>query len=67
MKDNKGKPQTFRLEDRVKILNGAFNGFLGKIEDINKAKSLLKVKLFIFGRDKPVKLNFSDVENLSNI
>jgi transcription termination/antitermination protein NusG len=66
MEDNKRKTQIFRLEDTVKILSGPFNGFRGKIEGINKAYSLLKVKLIIFGRDEPIKLNFWDVVNLSN-
>jgi transcription termination/antitermination protein NusG len=66
MEDNKRKSQTFRLGNTVKILSGPFNGFRGKIEGINKTYSLLKVKLIIFGRDEPVKLNFLDVVNLSN-
>lgn len=64
MSNYKRKPQTFKLGDIVEILSGPFNGFRGKIEGINKAHSLLKVKLIIFGRDEPVKLNFLDVENL---
>src|SRR5437660_1242789 len=39
--------------------------FTGKIEGINQDKALLKVKVAIYGRNKPIKLNFSDVENVS--
>ena len=54
--------QTFRLGDTVRILSGPFASFTGKIEGINQAKALLKVKVAIYGRDDAIKLNFSDVE-----
>lgn len=66
-----GKPSrkhsrfTFRLGDTVRIKYGPFTSFTGKVEGINQAKSLLKVKVNIFGRAKPVKLRFLDVEKLS--
>jgi transcription antitermination factor NusG len=40
----------------------AFNLFTGKIEGINQSKALLMVKVAIYGRNKPIKLNFGDVE-----
>ena len=65
--ESKGNPkrQTFRLGDTVRIVSGRFVSFTGKIEGINQAKSLLKVKVAIYGRNKPIKLNFADVENVS--
>ena len=62
---NRSKRQTFRLGDTVRILSGPFVSFTGKIEGINQDKALLKVKVAIYGRNKPIKLNFSDVENVS--
>ena len=59
------KRQTFRLGDTVRILSGPFVSFTGKIEGINQDKALLKVKVAIYGRNQPIKLNFSDVENVS--
>ena len=56
--------QTFRLGDTVRILSGPFASFTGKIEGINQAKALLKVKVAIYGRDDAIKLNFSDVEQV---
>ena len=53
---------SFRLGDTVRILSGPFISFTGKIEGINQSKALLLVKVAIYGRDKPIKLNFSDVE-----
>ena len=58
----KRQPQTFRLGDTVRVLSGPFAAFTGKIEGINQAKRLLKVRVEIFGRETPVKLGYSDVE-----
>ena len=58
-------PQTFRVGNTVRIISGPFACFVGKIEGINKAKSLLLVKVLILGRPQPVKINFMDAENAS--
>jgi transcriptional antiterminator NusG len=68
--ESKGSPtkknhQIFRLGDTVRIVSGPFVSFTGKIEGINQAKALLKVKVAIYGRNKPIKLSFADVEILS--
>jgi transcriptional antiterminator NusG len=60
-----GKRQTFRLGDTVRIRSGPFTAFAGKIEGINQAKALLKVRVEIYGRTQPIKLNFKDVEVVS--
>lgn len=59
------KSKIFRLGDTVRIMSGPFAAFTGKIEGINQAKALLKVRVSIYGRHKPIKLNFSDVETVS--
>ena len=64
-KPTRRKRQTFRLGDTVRILSGPFVSFTGKIEGINQNKALLKVKVAIYGRNKPIKLSFSEVENVS--
>ena len=63
---NRRKRQIFRLGDTVRIVYGPFGSFKGRIEGINQAKSLLKIKVAIFGRDKPLKLNFRAVEKVSD-
>lgn len=55
---------TFKLGDTVRIKSGPFTAFTGKVEGINQAKSLLKVMVNIFGRAKPVKLGFLDIEKV---
>ena len=54
----------YRLGDMVRITAGPFAGFPGKIEGINQSKSLLKVKVEIFGRVTPIKVTFSEAEKL---
>jgi transcriptional antiterminator NusG len=54
----------YRISDVVRIKAGPFAALTGKVEGINQAKSLLKVKVDIFGRMTPVKLTFSEVEKL---
>lgn len=60
----KGQKVVFRIGDMVRIKSGPFQAFTGKVEGINQSKSLLKVKVDIFGRVTPVKVNFSEVEKL---
>jgi len=54
----------YRLGDRVRILTGPFTAFTGKVEGINQSKTLLKVRVDIFGRLTPVKVLFSEAEKL---
>lgn len=65
MNNEPNNHRTFRLGDTVRILSGPFVSFTGKIEGINEAKALLRVKVSIYGRNKPVKLKFADVEVVS--
>lgn len=58
------KRQIFKLGDTVRIVYGPFGSFMGRIEGINQAKSLLKIKVAIFGRDKSLKLSFRAVEKV---
>lgn len=53
---------TFRLGDAVRIRSGPLASFVGRVEGINQAKTLLKVRVEIFGRETPVKLKFKEVE-----
>ena len=53
----------YRLGDMVRIKSGPFSNFLGKIEGINQAKSLLKIAVEILSNTRIV-LKFSDVEKV---
>jgi transcriptional antiterminator NusG len=54
----------YRLGDMVRIKAGPFSAFTGKIEGINQAKNLLKVKVEIFGRRTPIKISFWEAEKV---
>jgi transcription antitermination factor NusG len=56
--------RVLRLGDTAQIVSGPFQAFTGRIEGINQAKALLKVKVEIFGRETAIKLSFSEVKNL---
>lgn len=47
----------FNNGDAVKVVDGPFNSFIGKIIDFNKDKDKLKVNIFIFGRETSIELN----------
>jgi transcription termination/antitermination protein NusG len=48
--------------DEVRVVEGAFENFSGKVEEVKPEKSKLKVRVSIFGRETPVELDFSQVE-----
>jgi transcriptional antiterminator NusG len=50
--------------DAIRVVEGPFSDFTGKIEEVNAEKEKLKVLINIFGRDTPVELDFNQVEKL---
>ena len=61
----KPKPKyTFDKGDDVRINEGPFTGFNGKVDEVNADKNTLKVMVTIFGRSTPVELDFLQVEKL---
>lgn len=54
----------YKVGETVKVLEGAFNGFTGMIEEVNEEKKRLRVLVKIFGRNAPVDLNFLQVERI---
>ena len=51
----------FNIGDSVKITDGPFADFLGKVEEIDEEKGKVKVLVSIFGRETPVELDFLQV------
>ncbi len=50
--------------DAIRVIEGPFSDFTGKIEEVNTDREKLKVLINIFGRDTPVELDFTQVEKL---
>jgi len=54
----------FSVGDSVKIVDGPFADFLGKVDGIDEGKGKVKVLVSIFGRETPVELDFLQVSPL---
>lgn len=52
----------YEINESVKIINGALEGFIGTVQEINKEKGKVKVIVSMFGRETPVELEFSQVQ-----
>lgn len=52
----------FAVGDLVKILDGPFKDYEGKVADIDEAKGKVKVFVSIFGRETPLELDFLQVK-----
>ncbi len=52
---------SFSVGQSIKVTDGPFKDFIGKIEEINEGKGQLTVLLSIFGRETPVPLDFLQV------
>jgi len=55
----------YEKEQTVRVNAGPFEGFHGRIEEINIPKEKLRLLISIFGRDTPVEVDFGDVEKLT--
>lgn len=55
---------SWNKSDTIRVVEGPFSDFTGKIEEVNAERETLKVLINIFGRDTPVELNFNQVEKL---
>lgn len=56
--------QIFNEGDTVKIVDGPFSEFIGKIESVDKDRGKVRVLVSIFGRETPVELDFLQVAKL---
>lgn len=54
----------FERGETVRITEGPFTNFSGKVDEINPERNTLRVMVTIFGRSTPVELDFEQVEKI---
>lgn len=52
-----------KLDQKVKIIDGPFDSFVGTVKEVENNKQKLKVAVLIFGRETLIDLNMSQVVN----
>ncbi|HHV43842.1 MAG TPA: transcription termination/antitermination protein NusG [Firmicutes bacterium] len=60
----KQRKVAYEVGQRVKVIDGPFVNFSGRVEEVNLEKGKLRVAVSMFGRETPVELNFDQVQKL---
>lgn len=55
---------SFEKNENVRIVDGPFTNFSGKVDEVNPERNTLRVMVTIFGRSTPVELDFLQVEKV---
>jgi transcriptional antiterminator NusG len=55
---------SFEKNENVRIVDGPFANFSGKVDEVNPERNTLRVMVTIFGRSTPVELDFLQVEKI---
>jgi transcription termination/antitermination protein NusG len=55
---------TFKPGQKVRIVDGPFNDFIGTVAEIDMDRTKVRVMVNFFGRDTPVELDFLQVEKV---
>lgn len=56
---------TFEKGEMVRIIDGPFTNFSGRVDEVNAERDTLRVLVTIFGRPTPVELEFLQVEKIT--
>lgn len=54
----------FKVGEKVRIVGGPFNEFIGTVADIDNNREKVRVMVDFFGRETPVELDFLEVEKV---
>ncbi len=66
IQDGAVKPRpkvTFEVGETVRVIDGPFANFQGRVEEVSLEKGRVRVMVSIFGRETPVELEFVQVTN----
>ena len=59
--EKKEVEETLHLNDKIKIIDGPFNSFVGSINKLDLEKQKVKVSVLIFGRETMLDLTVSQI------
>jgi transcriptional antiterminator NusG len=53
---------TYKIGERVRIMDGPFNDFRGTVAELDMERAKVRIMVNFFGRETPVELDFLQVE-----
>ena len=63
-KKAKSYAMSVRINDAVKIVDGPFKDFIGKVSEVDESKGKVKVLITMFGRETPFDLDITQIVKL---
>lgn len=63
-KKTKSYAMSVRVNDAVKIVDGPFKDFIGKVSEVDESKGKVKVLITMFGRETPFDLDLTQIQKL---
>jgi transcriptional antiterminator NusG len=64
LKKTKSYAMSVRINDAVKITDGPFKEFIGKVSEVDESKGKVKVLITMFGRETPFDLDLTQIQKL---
>lgn len=53
-----------KVNDKVEVIDGALNGYVGTVLNVDQSSKKCKVNIEMFGRETPIDLEFSQVRKI---